>query len=305
MTNSGKILVLGPTGNVGSVLIPRLTAMGADFRALVRDEPSETSKVQALKDAGVELFYGDLNNLDTLHEAFKGVAKVFLLTTPGPNGGAMASNAIAAAKQSGNPHVVNLSVAKARSDHPSRFGREHGETDTELMESGLPYTFVRAIYFMQNTLPAAQTVASQGTIFMPMKNGKVGMIDARDVAEAVAMVLTSDGHEGKSYLLTGPDSISIQDVANTLSKVLGKEVRYVDVPPAAAKDAMLGMGMPEWIADGIIELAGALSEGLGDYTTDDLEKLTGHRAGSYEAFARDFAQVFGGVDQRARSTSAT
>ncbi len=56
---------------------------------------------------------------------------------------------------------------------------------------------------------------------MPMKNGKVGMIDARDVAEAVAMVLTSDGHEGKSYLLTGPDSISIQDVANTLSRVWG------------------------------------------------------------------------------------
>jgi len=297
MTNSGKILVLGPTGNVGSALTPRLTAMGADFRALVRDESSEASKVQALKDAGVEVFYGDLNNLDTLHAAFEGVAKVFLLTTPGPNGGAMASNAIAAAKQSGNPHVVNLSVARATSDHPSRFGREHGETDTELMESGLPYTFVRGIYFMQNTLAAAQTVASQGTIYMPMKDGKVGMIDARDVAEAVAKVLTSDGHEGKSYLLTGPDSISISDVAKTLSRLLEKEVKYVDVPPEAAKEAMLGMGIPEWIADGIIELAGALSEGLGDYTTDDFEKLTGHHPNSYETFARDFAQVFGGVSQ--------
>lgn len=169
MTNSGKILVLGPTGNVGSALTPRLTAMGADVRVLVRDEPSEASKAQALKDAGVEVFYGDLNNLDTLHAAFKGVDKVFLLIAPGPKGGAMASNAIAAAKQSGTPHVVNLSVANAAPNHPSRFGREHGETDIELMESGLPHTFVRAIYFMQNTLPAAQTVASQGTIYMPMK----------------------------------------------------------------------------------------------------------------------------------------
>ncbi len=295
MTISGKILVLGPTGNVGSSLTPRLTAMGADVRALVRNESSETSKVQALKDAGVEVFYGDLNNPDTLHEAFKGVAKVFLLTTPGPNGGAMASNAIAAAKQSGNPHVINLSVAKANPNHPSRFGREHGETDNELIESGLPYTFVRAIYFMQNTLPAAQTVASQGTIYMPMKTSKVGMIDARDVAEAVALVITSDGHEGKNYLLTGPNSISIQDVAETLSKVLEKEVKYVNVPPEAAKEAMLGMGILEWIADGMIETAGALSEGLGDYTTDDFEKLTGHRPSSYETFARDFAQVFGGV----------
>ena len=72
MTNSEKILVLGPTGNVGSALIPRLTAMGADVRALVRDESSESSKGQALKDAGVEVFYGDLNNVDSLHAAFEG-----------------------------------------------------------------------------------------------------------------------------------------------------------------------------------------------------------------------------------------
>ncbi len=86
-------------------------------------------------------------------------------------------------------------------------------------------------------------------------------------------------------------------MADTQSKVLGKEVKYVDFPTEAAKEAILGMGMPEWIADGIIETIGALSDGLGDYTTDDFEKLTGHRANSYETFARDFAQVFGGVAQ--------
>ena len=297
MTSSEKILVLGPTGNVGSALIPKLTAMGANVRALVRDDSSESSKVQSLKDAGVEVFFGDLNSPDSLHAAFEGVAKVFLLTTPGPNGGVMAGNAIAAAKQSGSPHVVNLSVAKATPDHPSRFGREHGETDIELMESGLPYTFVRAIYFMQNTLAAAQTVASQDAIYMPMKNGKVGMIDTRDVAEAAALILTSDGHVGKSYLLTGPDSISISDVAESLSNVLEKEVKYVDVPPEVARKAMLGMQIPEWITDGILELAGALSEGLGDYTTDEFQELTGRQPGSYETFARDFAQVFGGVSK--------
>lgn len=287
--------MLGPTGNVGSALTPRLTAMGADVRALVRGVPSAVSEAQALEDAGVEVFYGDLNDLDTLHAAFDEVAKVFLLIAPGPQGGTQASNAIAAAKQSGNPHVVNLSVAKATPNHPSRFGREHGEIDIELMESGLPYTFVRAIYFMQNTLAEAQTVASAGTIYMPMKDGKVGMVDARDVAEAAAVVLTSGGHEGTSYLVTGPDSISIRDVADTLGKALGKEVNYVDVPPEAAKEAMLGMGIPVWIADGIIETTGALSEGFGDYTTDDFEKLTGHPANSYETFARDFSQVFVGV----------
>ena len=79
MTNSGKILVLGPTGNVGSELIPRLTAIGADVRALVRDESSDTSKAQALKDAGVEVFFGDLNSLDTLHAAFNNFGKSSIL----------------------------------------------------------------------------------------------------------------------------------------------------------------------------------------------------------------------------------
>ena len=86
MANSGKILVLGPTGNVGSALIPRLTAMGEDVRVLVREDPATASKAQALKDAGVEVIFGDLNNLDSLHAAFEGVDKVFLLTAPGPHG---------------------------------------------------------------------------------------------------------------------------------------------------------------------------------------------------------------------------
>ena len=81
MTNAGKILVTGATGNVGSLLIPDLIAMGADVRALVRDE----SKAQGLIDAGVEVIIGDLDKPDTLDAAFRGVDKVFLITPPNPN----------------------------------------------------------------------------------------------------------------------------------------------------------------------------------------------------------------------------
>ena len=176
-----------------------------------------------------------------------------------------------------------------------RISGQHAETDAELKASGLPYNIIRPHFFMQNIMMAAQTVASDGLVYMAFKDGKTGMIDVRDVADVAVKVLTEDGHEGKTYNLTGPASISFHDVAAALSKALGKQVNYVDVPFEAARQAMIGMGLPEWIADAFGEYFKAFREGYGDYTTDDVEEITGHPARSYETFARDFAQVFGGA----------
>ena len=126
------------------------------------------------------------------------------------------------------------------------------------------------------------------------------MVDVRDVADVARKVLTSEGNRGKTYLLTGPESISFHDVATGLSKALGKEVSYVDVPPEAAPEAMIGMGMPEWIADGFVELFEGFSQGFADSTTSNVEDLTGHPARSFETFARDYAAVFGGTRQQGR-----
>jgi uncharacterized protein YbjT (DUF2867 family) len=86
---------------------------------------------------------------------------------------------------------------------------------------------------MQNTMMAAQTISSDGVIYWDMKDGKLGMIDVRDIVDVAAAVLTGSGHEGKSYILTGPEAISLQDVADTFSKVLGKDFKYVSVPGEA------------------------------------------------------------------------
>ena len=286
----GVILVTGATGNVGSTLIPNLIAMGATVRALVRDE----SRAQGLRDQGVEVVIGDLDKPETLDAAFGGVDKVFLLTPPNPNQVAQARNGIAAAKRAGSPHIIRLS-AHAVKDMPGalpRVSAQHGEIDTELKASGLPYTILRPHNFMQNTFMAAQTVASDGAMYMPLKEGKFGMIDLRDIVDVAAKVLTEAGHEGKTYDLTGPAPISAHDIAAGLSKALGKEVKYVDVPLEAAREAMLGMGMSGWLADANNEYFKALSEGFGDFTTNGVEEITGHPARSYEAFAHDYAQAF-------------
>ena len=297
MTNTGKILVTGATGNVGSLLIPDLTGLGADVRALVRDE----SKAQGLKDAGIEVVVGDLDKPDTLDAAFRGVDSVLLITPPNPNQIIQAKNGIQAAKRAGTPFVFRLSAGGVR-EMPGTLPRvsgQHDEIDGILKASGLPYNIIRPTLFMQMTMMAAQTVASEGVVYMAVKDGKIGMIDVRDVVDVAVKVLTEDGHEGKTYALTGPASISFHDVAAGLSKALGKQVNYVDVPLEAAREGMIGVGLPEWIADAMGEYTTAWSEGYGDFTTPDVEKLTGRPARSYETFARDFAQVFGGAIDRA------
>ena len=290
MTNTGRILVTGATGNVGSALIPNLTNLGADVRALVRDE----SKAQGLKNAGIEFVVGDLEKPHTLDAAFRGVDKVLLITPPNPNQVIQAKNGIQAAKRSGSPFIVRLS-AGAVEEVPGalpRISGQHAEIDDELRASGVPYTILKPHFFMQNTMMAAQTVASEGVFYMAMKDGKIGMIDVRDVADVAVKVLTEDGHEGKTYTLTGPASISFHDVAAALSKGLARQVNYVNVPLEAARQAMISMGLPEWVADALGEYTTAFSEGYGDFTTDAVENITAQPARSYETFASDFAQVF-------------
>ncbi len=289
-TNQRKILVVGPTGNIGSALIPNLMDSGANVRALVRDK----TKAQPLADIGVEVVLGDLEKPETLDNAFHGVDKVFLITAPGPNQVIQASNAIAAAKRQGDPHIVRLSAMLVAPDSPARIGRQHGQIETVLRESGLHYTTIRPHFFMQNTLMAASSVAAEGAIYMPLKSGKIGMIDVRDIVDAAAKILMGD-HHGKTYILTGPASISFDEVAAALSRALSTEVRYINVKLDVARESMVGMGLSEWFADALNEYSLAFSQGDGDLATDDVEQLTGKPARSYDAFARDYAEVFKGA----------
>ncbi len=281
------ILVTGSTGNVGSQLIPTLCGAGREVRALVHDE----SKAQPLREAGAEVVVGDMERPDTLGKAVEGADHIYLINANGPTGAAQARNLIEAAKGAGRPHLVRQA---AFGPTRSRIIQQHEEIERLLEGSGLPFTLVKPTFFMQNLMMAAQTVASDSMMYMPFKEARLGMIDIRDVVDVAFSVLTSAGHEGKTYVLTGPASISFNDVADGLTKAIGKRVTYVDVPPEAAREAIVGMGMPEWIADGYIEIFEGFSEGFADLTTPHVEQLTGHPARSFEAFARDFAQAFGG-----------
>jgi uncharacterized protein YbjT (DUF2867 family) len=123
-------------------------------------------------------------------------------------------------------------------------GKLHGEADQAIIESGIPYTILRPAYFTQNQFRSIPTIKKDSAIYGILGDGKVGHIDTRDVAEVAATVLTSEGHQGKIYPISGPESLSMTEVAGRLSSAIGREIRYVNVTPADVKTAILGMTPP-------------------------------------------------------------
>jgi uncharacterized protein YbjT (DUF2867 family) len=267
--------------------VPALLKAGVDVRVFIRDE----AKAALLKNLGAEVVKGDLDDPATILPAVKNIDKIYLLTWNGETQLKQAENVINAARYEGASHIIRHSMWGPGN---SRIIKQGYEIEEMIKSSGLKWTLLKPTFYMQNTMMAAQTISSDGVIYWDMKDGKIAMNDVRDIADAAFSVITGEGHQSKSYILTGPEAISFNDVADTFSKVLDKEVKYVNVPREASFQAMTGMGMPEWIAKGYGELMEGFSENFADSTNKNVELLTGHPARSFEQFANDFAHVFSG-----------
>ena len=206
-------------------------------------------------------------------------------------GGQQGLNLVEAIKRSGGrPHIVRHG---AFGDPRSRIVTHHETIDAALAVSGLPVTTLRPTFFAQNVLGAAQAITETGMLYWPMDDAKLAMIDIRDIAECAAKVLTTDGHEGKEYILTGPEAVTFTEVAAALSSATGKDVTYVNVPNEAMVEGLTQMGFPQWTAEGYAELMDGFKDGWAAEPTDGVQTLTGHPARSVADFARDFAGYFG------------
>ena len=283
------ILVIGATGNVGSKLVEQLATMGHQVRALVR-HPEKATCIQEL---GVDIVPGDLECRDMLDAALKGVEKVFLLSPDDPRQGELQGNLIEAAQRGAVRQVVKLSAFTAAPDSPVSFAKWHWQTEQQLLASGLASTILRPTLYMQNLVTFfAQSIAAQGLFVLPMKEGKVSQVDARDIAAVAARVLTEEGHEGKTYTITGPQALSFTQVAEQLSAALGKRVTYVDPPVEVYRQALLDAGTPVWFADALIALYGLYSQNIASDVTTVVADLTQRPARTFEQFARDYAPAF-------------
>ncbi|MEU4538316.1 SDR family oxidoreductase [Streptosporangium sp. NPDC023825] len=287
---SRTVLITGATGTVSTALMNALRGAEVDLRALVRDG----SAADGPRERGAEVFTGDLGDARSLPPAFEGVRDLWLLTPNGPRAPENAMNAVWAARQAGVERVVRLSVVGAAHDAPNRSGRLHALSDREIERCGMRWTILRPHWFMQNLLNEAGDIATTGTFSLNMASARIGMIDVRDVAECAARVLLDDPdrHHGETYTLTGPRSLTFDEVARELGLALGRPVTYLPVGDEAKRKTLLGHGVPEWIADMLEEYARAYASGWGDFTTDTLAGLLGRPPRDIAGFARDHAPAF-------------
>ncbi len=280
-------LVTGATGTVGRDVTKLLSKKGAAVRAGVRDQ----AKARPRFDDDIALATFDFEDDSSFAGALDGVAKVFLLSPLMPNQVEVANAFVDAAKRAGVRHIVKLSAIGADASPPYTFGKWHAANEQHIRESGLAFTFLRPNSFMQNFI--TYFPPRDGAIYLPWGNGKASFVDTRDISAVAAEALTSDGHEGKTYTLTGPAALGIAEVASILSETAGREIHYVDVPESAARDGMRQAGLPQWQVEPLLELHATNKQNRWTAVTADVEKVTGTPPIDFAQFARDYAEKFG------------
>lgn len=277
------ILITGATGTVGGQVLPELVGRAdLELRAAVRD----FSKTALLPEGVIPVLF-DYTKPETFGSALSGADSVFLVTMLGSDGVTQAKAFLGAAKQAGVGHIVKLSVTPTVRD--LAIGRWHADIDDSLKTSGMAWTILEPGGFMQNFV---ETAMPRPDIFAPVGNAKHNLIDTRDIASVAAKALTEPGHEGKSYGLSGGESLNYSEIAAIISEACGHTVRYVDVPEAAARQGMLTAKMPEWLVDGILELQAWAKAGGGDHSTNTIRELLGRDPKTFREFARDYADAW-------------
>jgi uncharacterized protein YbjT (DUF2867 family) len=197
------------------------------------------------------------------------------------------------AAEAGVGHIVKLSSMEATSEAKSPIPSLHWQSEEYIRASGLRWTMLKPNFFMQNFLGSGGSIQQQKKFFMPMGDGTTVMIDCRDIGAVAAEVLTGDGHEMKSYEITGPEMLSFYDVADRFSEVLGEKIEYVDMPADAFREVLSKVLTQEWHLNAVCDLFGEIREGAVPlHLTDTFEQLMGRKPISLVQFIKDHLAVF-------------
>jgi len=285
------LLVTGASGLNGGAVVRRLSAQGVPVRALVRNR-GRAADLASLP--GVEIVEGDMARPETLTGPLLGVDRAMLTSSSDPAMLEVQSKFIDAARRAGVAHVVKLSGIMPDVNSDFRFARMHGQIEQHLEASGMAFTHLRAGEFMQAYFRQVRSIATNPAIRLPMADARIASIDVADIADVAVQVLTTPGHAGQTYPLTGPDALSMADVAQHISAAIGKPVRYVDVSPDDYLAANLSNGMPAYTAEALLELYAERRAGKESRVYPHAEQLLGHPPRTFAEFATHHAAAFRG-----------
>lgn len=277
------ILVTGATGTVGSELARQLIDAGRPLRIFVRNP------AKAAEFAGrAEIAVGDLSLPETLPAALDGVDELFLVTYEKAHDIAV----LAAAKKAGVRHIVKLSTGEA-TEARVRIGKWAREREILIERSGIAWTFLRPDMFMSNSLEWwAPSIKAQGAVYFPGGKGKAAPVAPADIAAVAARVLTTPGHDGCAYDITGPQQLSIEEMVQTIGRVLGKPIQYTNIPPLAAGFWMARSGMSLQMVAAVLEVIGTMRRGEMSPLSDTVQQITGRSPITYEAWCRAHIESF-------------
>lgn len=283
-----NILITGASGNTGLPVVERLAQMNVPFRAMIHSPGKE----QLVKKGSAEVVVGDFHDAASLELALEGIDRVYLLSPPSQDQFKQQTSFVDIAKKKGVKHIVKLSALGTSLDSPVGLLRAHAQIEEYIKKSGIAYTFLRPHFFMENLLMNTATVRKDGTIYSPLGEARISAISVQDIGAVVAAILTSNGHAGKVYTLTGPTAVTYAEIAATLEKVIARPVHYVPVPYEAAQQGMVSSGMPEWFAEDLIRLMKTWAEGKGSMVTPDVEKIINRKPLSLREFFERYKDLF-------------
>ena len=310
------IAVTGASGRLGSRIAARLEKAGVKQRLIVRDG----TRAPKLKDAEVAVV-SSFGHLPTMKTALAGVGTLFLvsaqdnmgvnqqaakngLTLPAYDRLKEHINAIDAAKAAGVKQVIYLSFLNAAEDAVFVLSRDHFHTEEYIRKSGLNFTFMRPCLYMENV---PLRVSPEGIIKAPAGNGKAAWVMRDDIADVTTAVLLGEGHNGKTYNVTGPEALTIADTAGKISAACGKPVKYVSITPeetrlkhnASGMEAfekerrdLTGRGLEDFEVEIWTTHYTQIAAGALDVVSDAIPELTGHKAQSLDEYLRQYPESY-------------
>ena len=294
------ILVTGATGTVGSEVVKQLVSAKAQRKEdIIVKAAARSANDDTFRDLGVQVVQLDYNKPDSLSAALRGVDKLFVLTPFQSNMVDLTSNLVNEAKNVGVKYIVKQSVLGADAEPAITPSRLHRQAEKVIEESGIPFTFLRPNFFMQNFVTFySHFIKTQGAFYVPAGDAKASFVDVRDIAAVAVRSLSGSSKNGesnhtrKAYDITGSEALSYGQAAEVLSKEIGKQVNYVNISDEDARKGMKDMGVDDWTINSMIELFGITRAGYLSEISPAVERVTGNKPTAFSQFARDYAVAF-------------
>lgn len=281
-----KILVTGATGNVGAEVIRFLFEKGRSHLAAVRN----VEDGKGILPPPVERVVLDFARPETCKPALRGVKKLFLMRSPAISDVQQyIFPVIDAARETGVEHIVFLSLMGVEGNPVT----PHYKIEKYILAVGIPYTFIRPSFFMQNLNTTHQEdIRDHDELFVPAGKGKTSFIDVRDIAEVTAKTLVEEGHLNKAYELSGSEALDYYQVAEIFTQVLGRKITYTRPSALTFGFRMKKRGIPAAFVLVMIALYTVARLGKADKVTDELEKLLGRKPTTMRKYVEDYKECW-------------